>query len=136
MPPPQLVQELPLKLLKSRANFVICSFAANLDSVRGFYCSPGSGSICWYIVELFFLVPAFSFSQCIRFFISKLSFFFLRADNYGSSSRRPPSSHSSFSFLRRACPIPRTSEVSAGFCFSYIPYRSLFQEKIALVKKR
>ena len=71
----QLVLELPLKLLKSRAKRVICSFAANLDFVRGFYCSPRSGGVCWYIVELLFLVPTFSFSQCIRFFISKLSFF-------------------------------------------------------------
>ena len=71
----QLVLELPLKLLKSCAKRVICSFAANLDFIRGLYCSPRSGGICWYIVELLFLVPTFSFSQCIRFFISKLSFF-------------------------------------------------------------
>ena len=70
----QLVLELPLKLLKSRAKRVICSFAANLDFVRGLYCSPRSGGICWYIVELLFLVPTFSFSQCIRFFLSKLLF--------------------------------------------------------------
>ena len=54
---------------------MICSYGANIDSVRGFYCSPRSGGICWYIVEFLFLVPTFSFSQCIRFFISKLSFF-------------------------------------------------------------
>ena len=56
---------------------------------------------CWYIFELFLLVPIFSFSQYIRFIISKLSFFW-RADDCGSSSGRPPGSHSSLSFLPRA----------------------------------
>ena len=56
---------------------------------------------CWYIFELFLLVPTFSFSQYIRFIISKLSFFW-RADDCGSSSGRPPGSHSSLSFLPRA----------------------------------
>ena len=56
---------------------------------------------CWYIFELFLLVPIFSFSQYIRFIISRLSFFW-RADDCGSSSGRPPGSHSSLSFLPRA----------------------------------
>ncbi len=56
---------------------------------------------CWYIFKLSLLVPTFSFSQYIRFIISKLSFFW-RADDCGSSSGRPPGSHSSLSFLPRA----------------------------------
>ena len=58
-----LVRELPLKLLKSRAKRVICSFAAILDSVKVFCCSPVSGSSCGYIAGTFwnfiFLYPHF-----------------------------------------------------------------------------
>jgi len=48
-----LVQELPLKLLKSRAYRRICSFAAILASVKVFCCSPVSGSSCGYIAGTF-----------------------------------------------------------------------------------
>ena len=67
------VQELPLKLLKSRAKRGIYSFAAIFDSVRECYCSPGSGSICWYIVGTFFiyflLVPTFFYFGFVNFLL-------------------------------------------------------------------
>ena len=70
---PLLSHKLPFNLLKSPEKQVIYSFAGFFDSVKEFYCSPGSGSSCGYIggtFLVFLLVPSFSLSQCIRFFRS------------------------------------------------------------------
>ena len=73
------VQELPLKLLKSRAKRGIYSFAALFDSVKVFCCSPGSGSICWYIVgtfwNYFFLYQHFHFPGASAFLFRSFLFF-------------------------------------------------------------
>ena len=131
--PPVPSSRASVKHLKSRAKRAICSFAAIFISVRGIYCSPGSGIICGYIVGTFlnffclyqhFLFPSTSvllFRSC--HFFRGLMIVVPRVDAHLV--------HIPY-FLSAAglAPIPRASEVSVGFCVPRIPFLSLFQEKM------